>query len=674
MQDPPTKPGTANAAQKSSEAVTPSSGPTAVDGEPDLYLPWYISFGIPFVGVVGFFGILALAGITFLPPAPTCWPIKVTVLPDAAKGAVVTAAVTWAGGFGALVTYLFTYQQKENHARRERRQKEIISSREHERILMIEEERAKRERDLAELQRIEAEFAALSADFAKPDALSQINAAIGMGELARRPDPRRVRAGNDLPDFDDVHYSQLKTYAGENFSVLSEPRPWPESWRTIKTERNYPYLLRAAGRLAAAISGWSDGRARAQALRVIGEISDFAKAEGTDEPLLHSMANTIADANRTAWIRSAKLAGEAEGLGKPRTAVLQTFGVVPQHLTCDLEEFFYREFYSMEVDFRQITPIWALRGRMKFYQKDSISETDDRKGSEYELVVATTNLKDAITHLWATRDALSLVIKKLSRPPELFPYGLRLPESKSDREVLSKLLKSRRNLKLQDVFLYDADLSFAQLQGADLRSALLAKSDLSRADLSLGVLFIARLDGANMELTAFVGAECEASSFSASSCHKSIFRYSICSSAIFIFAECIGADFSGAKLNSANFISTRCMQARFTRADCRGLQLLNADCSAVNFDGASMEGAYLAGVVPQGDGTELARMQECNWSDANFRRVDINSRGQIDPESGHFDAKTWRLLNHLYPATSPRIPPREMDFAEAPVAPEPPEV
>ena len=178
----------------------------------------YISWGVLalLVGYVGLAGILAFAGLKLLPITFS----TVEVLDNQAKGAIVTAAVSWVAGIAALFTFFLNRDQKEMHL-----QKQLDQAR------TFEDERADKEAKQAELQRLEKLFGDLAEDFASDVVLNRINAAIGLSEIAQTPDPRCISLE--------------------------------------KTKVNYPYFLRAADRLAAALHQWGEQPARDEVRKAI---------------------------------------------------------------------------------------------------------------------------------------------------------------------------------------------------------------------------------------------------------------------------------------------------------------------------------------------------------------------------------------------------------------------
>ena len=205
--------------------------------------------------------------------------VRVTPVVEASRGAVVQAAVTYVAGVVGLGTFFLNRLQKDLHLREQIEKDREIAREQREQERRHEEQREARERELAELQRLEMQFGDLAEDFASASTLDRINAAIGMSELALTPSP---------------------VYKGEDSGAGA-------------TAAQYPYFLRAANRLAAALHQWHEQPARDEVRKALRQMAAFAKAppraEGEHlpvavqdfEPLLHALCNSLADANRTAF-------------------------------------------------------------------------------------------------------------------------------------------------------------------------------------------------------------------------------------------------------------------------------------------------------------------------------------------------------------------------------------
>lgn len=492
----------------------------------------------------GFASFLGLAGILVWPAS--CWNIEpITVdsggatagvaTAGAAKAAAINAAVAWFGGVGAIYTFFYNQSKKQRQHNdqlrqqvieeiaRENRERDFEQAREkRERDLAekardqeknFEAAREKRERDLAELQRIEAEFAAYAKDFAQPEPLARINAAIGLGELARKPDPRRVIDGPE-PEEDKEHYKKITTFAGDNGEVLVEARPWPKTWETRKTETNYPYFMRAAHRLAAALHQWDVEAPRAQAIRVLREMGEWAKDEGTDEPLLHTLVNALAEANRTAW---ALIREQADGG------------------------------WDRDVDDDR------LYGEILVRLEEAKALLDQgQQPEEREL-----QFLNAVKGLWATRQSLVESLQVISRPPNL--AGL----------VGAHFAKDHRNLSLQNVRMWQSTLVACNIQAANCVGAhfsdvifLYARftgANLERAAFSRAVFHSANFERANCRGANFLRARCEGADFRGADCTEAFFRGANCTEAKFQGTRVFGATFesdsvvSGSSWDKADF-------------------------------------------------------------------------------------------------------------------------
>lgn len=613
-------------------------------------------------GLSGMLGILAFAKITFLPAAPPWWPIKVAALDKVAHGQVVNAAVSWFVGTIALYTFYVNVSQKERHHKaleererelaakereqteknereREQLQRELakeqrdqVAKHEEDRLQLqkdlaqelrnqtatIEREREKRERDLAELQRLEAEFAALADDFAQPEPLARINAAIGLGELARRPDPRRVAAEGTVM-FDPRE--DTKTWIGDNGEILDEPRPWPKDWTSLKTERNYPYFMRAAHRLAAALYMWEDAPARAQAVRVLSEMGAWAKDVGKDEPLLHALANALAEANRTAWSQLKEKTGLCLvadesvdlpivlGLHLPDEASMNKRFLERKRLAHGA---FVADLLANIATIPAVVVSTTQKSTMLIKNPNSLKE-----------------LQIAGQTFWATRDALATALRQLSPHPDAPKTEHPRNRHWYDRDSLKK----RRGLKLKQVQLVEANLFQANMAGVECEWAHFEGADLWGADLRKANLYQAR----------FVGANCRGATLTE--------------------ASCISARLEDSNCYSVSFADADLSYAYLDRADCSGADLSGAMCYGAKLDATQLFGTHMG----QRKGPEPIGLERTNWYEGNFQEEKRHPLLQKLNSPKEYDKELWTYLNETYPVEEgqpARVPPWEKDKAD----------
>jgi len=520
----------------------------------------YVVWGIValVVGIGGMLGILTFAGISLLPSRLVLF--QVPVLVNSAHGQVVAAAVSWFAGTVALFTYFLNRDQKEQHLRaqlnetrnleaaRIKQQDELEAARIKQQQ-EFEAARERRERDLAELQRLEAEFAALASDFAQPAGLARINAAIGLGEIALKPDPRRMTDTGELMEDPREPVSWTDEY-GESQSIT-----FRMEWRSLKTERNYPYFLRAAHRLAAALHQWEDVAPRAQAIRVLKELGDWAKDEGTDEPLLHALCNAVAEANRTVWKLLKNHVDWCSYLGLDTEVFLAPLFLNSKPASYNGDVHWESAQRAFAKDLFEYQGARLANG--EFTAVDPASGTDESQLRE----PLREKFCSLVESLWATRDALASGLCKLSAPPDLptLPSTPIKDQSETHEKNLERMLKGvrligdwewensivvhRRALDLKEVRMFGARLSWSNLQGATCQYSHFEATSLLASDLS----------GANLYGAELVGASCDHASFRKAHLNGANLTDTFCEGTCFVEANISGALFEGAKFDEADF-------------------------------------------------------------------------------------------------------------------------
>lgn len=179
------------------------------------------------LGVAVVFGLLwfvdflfALAGVSFLLE----WFTVEQLSSESARASAITAAVGLIGGVGALITFLFNYQQKQQQFENS----QDLSRKQH------------------EYEMIFREYSELSRDFASDHELSRINAAINLVRIAKLPDPR----------FDEKH----------------SRREGDRNWILEK----YPWFKSTCMQLATACLTYSGSVQKNAILRAVKEMSEFA--------------------------------------------------------------------------------------------------------------------------------------------------------------------------------------------------------------------------------------------------------------------------------------------------------------------------------------------------------------------------------------------------------------
>lgn len=205
---------------------------------------------------------------------------------------------------------------------------------------------------------------------------------------------------------------------------------------------------------------------------------------------------------------------------------------------------------------------------------------------------------------------------------------------------------------LRGVLLKGATLTRARLIRANLHGAELSGADLSYADFTGADLAEAQLSGSNLSFAVIVGADLSNATLTGASAGETLFNGSNLQntdlrgvnfqsspedyyhgawlsgvdgrSANFSGANLIGADLAGSNFTAANFSNTELSSstpngAVFTQADLSQARFYDpylpapftrpADLFGVNFEGATLQEAYLAGVLARGVNFKGANLQ-----------------------------------------------------------------
>ncbi len=541
-------------------------------------------------GCIGLYGILYLAngGLIFglgLPKSDK---------PSADGSGVssiqaLTPIVACFGGVVGLWTFFLNREQKERHAREEER----------------------RERDLAELQRLEAEFAALAEDFAKDDDGARINAAIGFGEIAQKADPRMV--GKELAR------RQVRVTINDGEEIISD---FPDYLRSQKNPQVYPYFLRAFNRLVASLRVWESQSAIAESVRVMKEIVYWAKDEGTDELLLHEVCNLMASANKTAWnlICERLQHHKLNSCQKNRIATAASIEYA-KHVNVPIS------IYEFEAE---------IGARLSL---ELISEDED-VSNETILEIDRINEENIAFHVRCfclSSEILCFALQTLSQPPDWVPFedernpplcsswvprlAVRIKAKKYAKEPFFALgwLLVRRNLQLTDIVLFGPSLI-----GANLHCA-----DLSRAKLLGGVVTMAKLPGAILENASFKNTQV----------HSSIFSWTNLFMADFKFAGSATCNFDWAFAHSTIFRETVLSGSSFRMTYLRLADFVASECLSADFSGA-----YLAQSVFRRDPFRPADTGSSDFSKAVFTLYGWRGWASMPEELSFEDVKLRQFL------------------------------
>jgi uncharacterized protein YjbI with pentapeptide repeats len=175
--------------------------------------------------------------------------------------------------------------------------------------------------------------------------------------------------------------------------------------------------------------------------------------------------------------------------------------------------------------------------------------------------------------------------------------------------------------------LKNTDISGLSLKGRDLRQSsfmgcVMAGMDLSKANFQEASLYACDLSNSNLDDTCFVradlrGATIENASLEGADLEKADLRIGgIADQDMYDCGQAVnfrGANLSGAKLagsiaSRANFSDAILTGANMSKADLRGAQMEGADLSGAEIDGAQMEGANLKSAILTG--VEMSKIRD----------------------------------------------------------------
>ncbi len=206
------------------------------------------------------------------------------------------------------------------------------------------------------------------------------------------------------------------------------------------------------------------------------------------------------------------------------------------------------------------------------------------------------------------------------------PYFEVLDQLKGIIEILKDDLT---NVKLEEVILEEADLSYANLKGANLFRAELKKTNLFRAnlkksDLRFTNLNFAELNEAKLQNVDLRFASLQEAKFYNANLQRGQLNESDALKAVFLKTNLQNADLQKAKLDFANFSLSNIQNANFQDADLMGASFSSANLQYANFQGADLIGANFENANLQG-----AFFKEAKIDDVNLQKVGALNCKQI---------------------------------------------
>lgn len=531
------------------------------------------AFTVLLIGLLGMLSFLSIAGLRFPPPFHLEWLTLAYPASDQFKSQLVSAGLAWFGGTAALTTFLLTRDQKERHNRGQE----------------------KRERELAELQRLESEFSNIVQGLASESVLVQKISVKGISEIAVKPDPRQVSEAGEL------YYVPRSIVCLHDFSIDRQVVPLRREWRSQKNAQNFPYFLRAVDRLVACITHWEHTASKASAFAALAELGNWAKDDlptETDEPLLHDLVNKAADLNRNCWESAKESVVEYLLAGGSIERVLECFGCIfsdhDGHETTKANErvnSLRAVSTFLESEFKSVTDT---------SEKTSITESTDSKllrlKSDVEVFLLSQNT------LASLLQRLSYCVEYLEVPinPQYHRYS---PQYAISDEEWKKTFASFKQALSECSYNGDTSIRIRTRRKLNLTCVQLFGTNCSL------VCFV----GANCEDANFIGANLSCSDFSFSNCSGASFMGSDISMANFMLADCSWAIFMGVTGSWSSFCKTNCRGARFESALLWGSLILLSD-----FRSSNLNGVFLGGT----DGYPAAVVVDTDFSDSTFVRED----------------------------------------------------
>lgn len=187
-------------------------------------------------------------------------------------------------------------------------------------------------------------------------------------------------------------------------------------------------------------------------------------------------------------------------------------------------------------------------------------------------------------------------------------------------EPVDPSLHDLKGLSFLGLDLSNLDLSNCDLTGADLSRCDLRNTTCAHAIFDRGILFQAKLDGAEFLSASFQEAnlsQCTArkTGFGQSNLANAKFAMSDLSGSTFVNARANDVDFRTCKFEGARFLEADLTSADFSQSDLRGVDFQQANLKDAVFSKASLRGSRLRGVK---------NYQTAYWIDADIREIDFS--------------------------------------------------
>ncbi|MFV1850454.1 MAG: pentapeptide repeat-containing protein [Thalassospira sp.] len=239
----------------------------------------------------------------------------------------------------------------------------------------------------------------------------------------------------------------------------------------------------------------------------------------------------------------------------------------------------------------------------------------------------------------------------------VFGGGLRIDSGLQMLKGIDFLGKDKTAPWMVGTFMYEADLSYANLSGGvlgdtDFSGGLLIRANLSKtilnfsnfnhsvlmhADLSGSQIAYAQLQGADLYRANMENCDLEQANLTdgilrSANLKNAVIQGADLSEAILVDANLEGANLSQANLKIANLESARLVGANLDEANLKDANLKNSNLEGASLQGADLRNANLEGANLQGADLDNANLEGANLQGANLDNANLE-RALLGAES-----------------------------------------
>jgi uncharacterized protein YjbI with pentapeptide repeats len=166
-----------------------------------------------------------------------------------------------------------------------------------------------------------------------------------------------------------------------------------------------------------------------------------------------------------------------------------------------------------------------------------------------------------------------------------------------------------RYAQAYEIFLVNAHLFKADLQGAFLSGGELRNADLGQANLQFAILDRANLQHANLDRAQLDGANCSRTDFRGANLS---------------YSSMVGASLPDARLDGASLYSTNLQNASLLRGNLEKADLREARLANANLEGADLQQSYLWSAKLPGANLRKAQLATAIFIDADLQNADLS--------------------------------------------------